>query len=163
MKKIIFIIYMFLFSINIFAKTGVEKQVEKIREEFTKINSEQNYKVETVDGPGSEMSTEYYRKNRELKKVVVYADATLENYAIQYYFKDDEVFFIYESKNEYKMKDDGTFDKKSLKKTEKRYYFDDDGTLIRYIENNKIYNKGNIPKKYEKVAKDNLELLSELE
>jgi hypothetical protein len=60
------------------------------------------------------------------------------------------------------MKDDGTFDKKSLKKTEKRYYFDD-GTLIRYIENNKIYNKGNIPKKYEKAAKDNLELLSELE
>ena len=152
MKKIIFIVCVFLLSINIFAKTNVEKQVEKIREEFTNINSEQNYKVETVDGPGSEMSTEYYRKNVELKKVVVYADATLENYAIQYYFKDDEVFFIYESKNEYKMKDNGTFDKKSLKKTEKRYYFDDDGTLIRYIENGKTYDGKKIPKKYKEAA-----------
>ena len=163
MKKMIFIVLVFILSINIFAKTGVEKQVEKIREEFIKINSEKNYIVETGGHSGNEVIAEYYKKNGELKKVVVYADATLENYVIQYYFKDDEVFFIYESKNEYKMKDDGTFDKKSLKETEKRYYFDDDGTLIRYIENNKIYNKGNIPKKYEKAAKDNLELLSELE
>lgn len=48
MKKMIFIIYVFLFSINIFAKTGVEKQVQRIREEFTKINSEKNYKVESI-------------------------------------------------------------------------------------------------------------------
>lgn len=46
MKKIIFIVCIFLLSINIFAKTNVEKQVEKIREEFVKINSEKNYKVE---------------------------------------------------------------------------------------------------------------------
>lgn len=162
MKKIIFIIYVFLFSINIFAKTGVEKQVEKIREEFTKINSEKNYKVETVDGPGSEMSTEYYRKNGELKKVVEYVNILISDYTMQYYINDDKVFFAYETTVEYKTKNNGMIDEKKFKKTEKRYYFDD-GTLIRYIENNKIYNKGNIPKKYEKAAKDNLELLSELE
>ncbi len=163
MKKINFIILIFLMSINIFAKTGVEKQVQKIREEFTKINSEQNYKVETVDGPGSEMSTEYYRKNRELKKVVEYVNIPISDYTMQYYINDDKVFFAYETTVEYKTKNNGMIDEKKFKKTEKRYYFDDDGTLIRYIENNKIYNKGNIPKKYEKVAKDNLELLSELE
>ena len=152
MKKMIFTILLLIISINIFAKTGVEKQVEKIREEFTKINSEKKYIVETGGHPGNEVIAEYYKKNGELKKVVVYADATLENYAIQYYFKDDEVFFIYESKNEYKMKDDGTFDKKSLKKTEKRYYFDDDGTLIRYIENGKTYDGKKIPKKYKEAA-----------
>ena len=87
MKKKIFIVLVFILSINIFAKTNVEKQVEKIREEFTKINSE-----ETGGHSGNEVIAEYYKKNGELKKVVVYADATLENYAIQYYFKDDEVF-----------------------------------------------------------------------
>ena len=163
MKKIIFIVCVFLLSINIFAKTNVEKQVEKIREEFTNINSEQNYKVETVDGPGSEMSTEYYRKNGELKKVVEYVNIPISDYTMQYYINDDKVFFAYETTVEYKTKNNGMIDEKKFKKTEKRYYFDDDGTLIRYIENNKIYNKGNIPKKYEKAAKDNLELLSELE
>jgi outer membrane protein P13 len=92
MKKKIFIVLVFILSINIFAKTNVEKQVEKIREEFTKINSEKNYIVETGGHSGNEVIAEYYKKNGELKKVVVYADATLENYAIQYYFKDDEVF-----------------------------------------------------------------------
>ena len=116
MKKINFIILIFLMSINIFAKTGVEKQVEKIREEFTKINSEQNYKVETVDGPGSEMSTEYYRKNGELKKVVEYVNIPISDYTMQYYINDDKVFFAYETTVEYKTKNNGMIDEKKFKK-----------------------------------------------
>lgn len=86
-----------------------------------------------------------YKKSGELKKIIVSLDATLENYHFEYYLKNNKVFFIYESKNEFKMKGNGTFDEKSLRKTEKRYYFDNNGTLIRYIEDGKIYNKGNIP------------------
>ena len=70
MKKINFIILIFLMSINIFSKTGVEKEVEKIREEFTKINSEKNYKVESIYDVSGEILMEYYRKNGELKKVI---------------------------------------------------------------------------------------------
>jgi outer membrane protein P13 len=62
MKKINFIILIFLMSINIFSKTGVEKEVEKIREEFTKINSEKNYKVESIYDVSGEILMEYYRK-----------------------------------------------------------------------------------------------------
>ena len=61
MKKIIFIVCVFLLSINIFANTDVEKQVEKIREEFVKINSEKKYKVETYDAPDGTAYT-YYKK-----------------------------------------------------------------------------------------------------
>ena len=152
MKKMIFIVLVFILSINIFAKTNVEKQVEKIREEFTKINSEKNYKVETVDGPGSEMSTEYYRKNGELKKVVEYVNIPISDYTMQYYINDDKVFFAYETTVEYKTKNNGMIDEKKFKKTEKRYYFDDDGTLIRYIENGKTYDGKKIPKKYKEAA-----------
>ena len=42
--------------------------------------------------------------------------------------------------------------KEDGKTEEKRYYFDKDGTLIRYIENDKIYDKGNIPQEYEEQA-----------
>ena len=62
MKKKIFIVLVFILSINIFAKTNVEKQVEKIREEFTKINSEKNYKVESIYDVSGEILMEYYRK-----------------------------------------------------------------------------------------------------
>lgn len=44
MKKIILTILLFIVSINMFAKTDVERQVEQIREEFTKINSEKTTK-----------------------------------------------------------------------------------------------------------------------
>lgn len=137
MKKIIFIMCMFLLSINIFAKTNVEKKVEKIREEFVKINSEKKYKVKTYDAPDGIAYT-YYKKNGKLKKVVEFDDTLVSTK--EYYINNDDVFFVYDIS-----KEDG-------KTEEKRYYFDKDGTLIRYIENDKIYDKGNIPQEYEEQA-----------
>ena len=137
MKKIIFIMCMFLLSINIFAKTNVEKKVEKIREEFVKINSEKKYKVKTYDAPNGTAYT-YYKKNGKLKKVVKFDDTLVSTK--EYYINNDDVFFVYDIS-----KEDG-------KTEEKRYYFDKDGTLIRYIENDKIYDKGNIPQEYEEQA-----------
>lgn len=164
MKKIILTILLLIVSINVFAKTDVERQVEQIREEFTKINSEKNYKIEDAELSNQGNTVVMcYKKSDELKKIIVSLDATLENYHFEYYLKNNKVFFIYESKNDFKMKEDGTFDEKSLRKTEKRYYFDENKTLIRYIENGKIYDKGNIPQKYDESAKDALDLISELE
>ena len=128
---------MFLLSINIFAKTNVEKKVEKIREEFVKINSEKKYKVKTYDAPDGIAYT-YYKKNGKLKKVVEFDDTLVSTK--EYYINNDDVFFVYDIS-----KEDG-------KTEEKRYYFDKDGTLIRYIENDKIYDKGNIPQEYEEQA-----------
>lgn len=141
MKKIIFIVCVFLLSINIFANTDVTKQVEKIREEFTKINSEKKYKVETYDAPDGTAYT-YYKKNGKLKKVIEFISLNSDTLVLttEYYISNDKVFFVYDIFKEHE------------KKEEKRYYFDKDGTLIRYIENDKIYDKGNIPQKYEEQA-----------
>lgn len=62
MKKIIFTILIFLISFSIFAKTDVERQVEQIRKEFVKINSEKNYKIESIYDISGEILIEYYRK-----------------------------------------------------------------------------------------------------
>ena len=145
MKRLNFVIFIFLMSINIFAKTNVEKEVKKIREEFVKINSEKKYKVKTVNMGGNEMTRAYYRKNSELKKVVD-QEPIPSNYIMEYYLNNDKVFFVYQSMiEEY----ESTVE---YKKIEIRYYFDDDGTLIRCIENSKIYDKGNIPEKYREMA-----------
>ena len=93
MKKINFIILIFLMFINIFAKTGVEKQVQKIREEFTKINSEKNYKVESIYDVSGEILMEYYRKNGELKKVIRHLSIPIKDVITEYYLNDDKVFF----------------------------------------------------------------------
>ena len=145
MKKINFIILIFLMSINIFAKTGVEKQVEKIREEFTKINSEKNYKVESIYDVSGEILMEYYTKNGELKKVIRHLSIPIKDVITEYYLNDDKVFFVYSSDTMYEMDENGMPDYKKFKKIEKRYYFNKEN-LIRYIENGKIYDKGNIPK-----------------
>lgn len=68
MKKMIFTILLLIISINIFAKTGVEKEVEKIKKEFVKINSEKDYEIKTVNEPKNGIGTEYYLKNGKLKK-----------------------------------------------------------------------------------------------
>ena len=145
MKKINFIILIFLMSINIFAKTGVEKQVQKIREEFTKINLEKNYKVESIYDVSGEILMEYYTKNGELKKVIRHLSIPIKDVITEYYLNDDKVFFVYSSDTMYEMDENGMPDYKKFKKIEKRYYFNKEN-LIRYIENGKIYDKGNIPK-----------------
>lgn len=63
----------------------------------------------------------------------------------------------------YEMREYGVVDLEHLKKIEERYYFDSKNNLIRYIENGKIYDKGNIPKKYIEDAKYFPKTLSELE
>ena len=145
MKKINFIILIFLMSINIFAKTGVEKQAQKIREEFTKINLEKNYKVESIYDVSGEILMEYYTKNGELKKVIRHLSIPIKDVITEYYLNDDKVFFVYSSDTMYEMDENGMPDYKKFKKIEKRYYFNKEN-LIRYIENGKIYDKGNIPK-----------------
>ena len=88
---------MFLFSINIFAKTNVEKKVEKIREEFVKINSEKKYKVKTYKAPDGTVYT-YYKKNGKLKKVVEFV--SLNDTTKEYYIDNDDVFFVYDISKE---------------------------------------------------------------
>lgn len=160
MKKIIFIVLAFVLSINIYAKANIEKQVEKIRKEFVKINSEKNYEVETVGRPESEKFIEYYRKNKQLKKVVEYYNIPNEVIIIQYYLKSNEVFFTYKIERKYEIKETGENIK--IGESQKRYYFNK-GDLIRYIEDGKIYDKGNIPEKYKEMAGGLPKTASELE
>lgn len=79
------------------------------------------------------------------KKVVKYLSIPIKELTTEYYLNNDEVFFIYSFNKVYEMDENAIPDFKKFKKTEKRYYFDNNGTLIRYIEDGKIYNKGYIP------------------
>ena len=88
---------------------------------------------------------EYYTKNGELKKVIRHLSIPIKDVITEYYLNDDKVFFVYSSDTMYEMDENGMPDYKKFKKIEKRYYFNKEN-LIRYIENGKIYDKGNIPK-----------------
>ena len=86
------------------------------------------------------------------KKVVKYLSIPIKELTTEYYLNNDEVFFIYSFNKVYEMDENAIPDFKKFKKTEKRYYFDNNGTLIRYIENGKTYDGKKIPKKYKEAA-----------
>jgi outer membrane protein P13 len=157
MKKMIFTILLLIISINIFAKTGVEKEVEKIKKEFVKINSEKDYEIKTVNEPKNGIGTEYYLKNGKLKKIVNHLPIANGDSITEYYLDNNKVFFVYRMLEFYEMREYGVVDLEHLKKIEERYYFDSKNNLIRYTEDDKTYDKGKIPQKYIEEAGNTLD------
>lgn len=148
MKKILSIFCFFcLFTINIFANNEVEKTVKEIRKEFTNTNAEKKYTVKTIQGEG-DFYTEFYIKNKKIKKIVFYYMNVSQDIIDEYYIKDNKIYFLYSTLKTHFLDDYGKKIKKS-KLEEKRYYFDKNQELIRYIDpDKKIYNKGSIPQEY---------------
>ena len=102
-----------------------------------------NYEITTVDDNDKSSEggvIEYYSRNGELKKIVTKYYGEGGKSITEYYVKNNNnIYFIYDVDYHYNappyIKE--TFDKKKTEIKEKRYYFDSDGNLIRYIDENK--------------------------
>ena len=143
MKKIInFLLFMLcLFSFNIVMNgaTKVNSVVQEIRNEKDRTDKEKLVvrKEEVDDGPVGEVS--YYYKGNVLKKIVSHLYFETGNEYREYYIKNNRVYFIYSklTSTEHVIWTDNP---KVLGIYETRYYFDSNGKIVRYVdENGKIH------------------------
>ena len=151
MKKIMnFVLLMLcLFSFNIIvnATAKVNPVIQEIRNEKDRTDKEKlTVREEEVDD-GAIGEVSYYYKGNVLKKIVSYFDFETGNEYREYYIKNDKVYFIYEkmTHTEHIIKVMPTGESawkenpKVLGISEKKYYFDSNGEIVRYIDE-----KGNI-------------------
>ena len=137
----------FLFNTAVYAVAKVNPVIKKIRNEKDRTDKEKLTvrKEEVDDGAIGEVS--YYYKGNVLKKIVSYFDFETGNEYREYYIKNDKVYFIYEkmthTEHIIKVMSTGESVRKENPKvlgiSEKRYYFDSNGEIVRYIDE-----KGNI-------------------
>ena len=151
MKKImnflLFMLCLFSFNIVMNGAAKVNSVVQEIRNEKDRTDKEKLVvrKEEVDDGPVGEVS--YYYKGNVLKKIVSYFDFETGNEYREYYIKNDKVYFMCEkmTHTEHIIKVMPTGESvwkenpKVLGISEKRYYFDSNGEIVRYIDE-----KGNI-------------------
>ncbi|MDO4690158.1 MAG: hypothetical protein Q4A58_02560 [Fusobacterium sp.] len=79
----------------------------------------------------------------------------------EYYIKDYKIYFLYSTLKTHFLDDYGKEIKKA-KLEEKRYYFDKNQELIRYIgPDKKVYDKDSIPKDYINEAENYKTILKE--
>lgn len=131
----IFVIHFFVFLMMCFSAV-VEQQnkarIEKIKEEFKIINNESGLKTIVLNNEefldhmpdGGGQLTGLYKKGA-LKKLVCRVGLSSGNEIKEYYFKDDQLIFIYEQFNSFlydKMKQHLLFDR-TERTFEGRYYF----------------------------------------
>lgn len=148
MKKILSIFCLFcLLTTVISANNEVENIVKEIRKEFTNTNNEKKYTVKTIQGEG-DFYTEFYIKDKKIKKIIFYHMSVSQDTVDEYYIEDDKIYFLYSTLKTHFLDEYGKEIKKA-KLEEKRYYFDKNQELIRYIgPDKKIYNKGSIPQEH---------------
>ena len=143
MKKIMnFVLLMLcIFSCNIVvnAATRENSVVQEIRNEKDRTDKEKLVvrKEEVDDGSVGEVS--YYYKGNILKKIVSHLYFETGNEYREYYIKNDKVYFIYSklTSTEHIIWTDNS---KVLAIFKLRYYFDSNGKIVRYVdEDGKIH------------------------
>ena len=143
MKKImnflLFMLCLFLFNIVMNGATKVNSVVQEIRNEKDRTDKEKLVvrKEEVDDGPVGEVS--YYYKGNVLKKIVSHLYFETGNEYREYYIKNNRVYFIYQklTATEHVIWTDNP---KVLGIYETRYYFDSNGKIVRYVdEDGKIH------------------------
>ena len=143
MKKIMnFVLLMLcIFSCNIVvnAATRENSVVQEIRNEKDRTDKEKLVvrKEEVDDGSVGEVS--YYYKGNILKKIVSHLYFETGNEYREYYIKNNRVYFIYSklTSTEHVIWTDNP---KVLGIYETRYYFNSNGKIVRYVdENGKIH------------------------
>ena len=129
-------------------------KIAQIRKDFASTNAVKNYVIKEVED--SEQSTDggvvkYYFQNGIVKKIVVEHFGESWNSLTEYYVKNGKVYFIFDKTEKYNvpyyvnadwykrdnMKVGEVFDSRKSKISEKRYYFDENMKLIRYVGENK--------------------------
>ena len=143
-----------LASLMNFGASNIEGKITQIRKDFTNTNAVKNYVIKEVED--SEQSTDggvvkYYFQNGVVKKIVVEHFGESWNSLTEYYVKNGKVYFIFDKTEKYNvpyyvnadwykrdnMKVGEVFDSRKSKISEKRYYFDENMKLIRYVGENK--------------------------
>ena len=143
-----------LASLTNFSASNIERKITQIRKDFMSTNAVKNYVIKEVED--SEQSTDggvvkYYFQNGVVKKIVAEHFGESWNSLTEYYVKNGKVYFIFDKTEKYnvpyyvdskwykenELKKGEIFDKRKSKFFEKRYYFDENEKLIRYIDENK--------------------------
>ena len=152
-----------------FGAQDIEGKIAQIRKDFSSTNAVKNYVIKEVED--SDQSTDsgvvkYYLQDGVVKKIVAEYFGESGNNLTEYYIKNGKVYFIFDKTEKYnvpyyvdskwykenEIKNGEIFDKRKSKFFEKRYYFDENEKLIRYIdENKKIVENG---KKLREIEKD---------
>ena len=140
MKKIVLLLFLAMGTLS-FAKS-TSQIVEQIIKDHRTTNNYKNYEVTTADDNDKSSEggvIEYYSKNGELKKIVTKYYGESGKSITEYYVKNNNVYFVYNADYHYNapLYVNETLGKKKTEIKEKRYYFDSDRNLIRYIDENK--------------------------
>ncbi|WP_314293131.1 hypothetical protein [Leptotrichia massiliensis] len=143
-----------LISLASFSASNIENRIAQIRKDYANTNVVKNYVVKEIDD--LEESTDggivkYYSQNGIVKKIIVEHYGESWNGLTEYYIKNGKVYFIFDKTEKYNVpyyvnadwykrenvKVGEVFDNKKSKISEKRYYFDENMKLIRYVGENK--------------------------
>ena len=140
MKNIVLLLFLAMGTLS-FAKS-TSQAVKQIIKDHNATNNYKNYQITTADDNDKSSEggvIEYYSRNGELKKIVTKYYGESGKSITEYYVKNNNVYFVYNANYHYNapLYVNETLDKKKTKIKEKRYYFDSDGNLIRYIDENK--------------------------
>jgi hypothetical protein cdivTM_04186 len=152
-----------------FGTSDIEGEIAQIRKDFSSTNAVKNYVIKEVEDPDQSTDggvVKYYLQDGVVKKIVAEYFGESGNNLTEYYIKNGKVYFIFDKTEKYnvpyyvdskwykenEIKNGEIFDKRKSKFFEKRYYFDENEKLIRYIdENKKIVENG---KKLREIEKD---------
>ena len=140
MKKILFLLFLVIGILS--SAKSTSQIVEQIIKDYNATNNYKNYEVTTVDDDDKSSEggvIEFYSRNGELKKVVTKYYGEGGKSITEYYVKNNNVYFVYDADYHYNAPFymEEIFDKKKTEIKEKRYYFDSDGNLVRYTDENK--------------------------
>ena len=148
MNFVLFMLCLFSFNIAVNAAAKINPVIQEIRNEKSRTDKEKlTVREEVADDEAGVAEVSYYYKGNVLKKIVSYFDFETGTEYREYYIKNDKVYFIYEkmTHTEHIIKVMPTGESvwkenpKVLGISEKRYYFDSNGEIVRYIDE-----KGNI-------------------
>ena len=148
------LIIVVLVSLVSFGNVNVESKIAQIRKDYASTNAIKNYIVKQIED--DEQSIEggvirYYFQNGIVKKIITEYFGETWRGTTEYYVKDGKVYFIFDKTEKYNvpyyvnadwykrdnMKVGEVFDSRKSKISEKRYYFDENMKLIRYVGENK--------------------------
>ena len=135
MKKHLLILLLLSFII------GFSQNLDLIKKEVEKINNTKNFKIKTIpndyfvkvknEATDNGQELKGYYKNNQLKKISHFAGLSAWNIVTEYYYKDNQLIFILESKYQ-SVSENGFLEKPKLL-YKNRYYFHNN-ELIKKLE-----------------------------
>ncbi len=134
-KKYFIYILFFVIGILTFSTSNISKIIVEIRQEVNKIDKNiKQYKMVYKETEGDANETFYYDKKGELKKTVINYLTVSTDGTIEEYYKNGKKIFIYVVEYVYEWDDEKGMPSDKYRREERRYYFDNNEKLIRYID-----------------------------